>query len=1154
MSSSLNSLRTNIREHLKKCELDNAAFCMKASLVTVFATAESMERDMAYAPTEIASALSHHGMADEDNHLTDIYCVPCKFDNVPFVDTVGTGCKSEIDAALLRIETDFGGVEKGSVDEIVVYDEHDSSITWRRDATKKEEEWYQRCEKKRREIVAVLPLYVSDIRVESCIAQEKREKNYKKEAEKVKIAKGCNYRYRREVSTLLRLPKEDESGMGHTICKKWVYTMDAKDTCIDLTLHIELIFAKCTLNLEKSSITSMLDALLYILPQTQEPIQPTKQFVTKEDSTMSTDQHIQKLCDSANVGPHPVALCRSHVKMIREKDEFKLSEKTNGVRMLFVQFTNDKQAALQPFSRHLKNMRTGDNHTREDLTANTNLEKLGECVLDGELVWNMHFGCMVFMIFDAYALKGKNLTARTFNQRQRQLETVLSTDDDDHTDWRIPTFNEKDVESWLFKKLPFVVKRWVDAPMLYSQLAVHHDGANGIYNDGTAWYYHESDGYIAQPDKSLRSEEGKTLYKYKTPKDTSIDYRVDETMIGDLSSMAVSYPDAAMQKKNVSNVNWNDADKQRLRRRYPEGNAFMFCEFVYNGYWTPIFPRVDKMSANMSVTVVSTLAALKDHMTTEEFIIRMCASNVEETLRSFKEQEQHVFEYILENNISTTPQIQQETVHVRQPYLLADGYLALQPIELKKKTKGTIQAMGKCDDGISAETFVPARTFRNHAKRRVIEAMMKHTNEDDRLNQGCFSILDVGGDAGDRELWASQHDLLREKAPQFRETIWSVIDASQREVDHQNESFYDFKYKRQLAKAARTAYDTTLDKLNELGTSASNPQTAADVAGEVVGIAILLQVVGDKIINVKLENACKTAVAIVQETLLELSLDETKIRKSILAQHHQGDKKRSNAEMYKANAIESGVSDDAKTPDEVAEQIYADTVNQHQTEYYAAQLAGLAAGIRKAKLYTLDDLKAQFIKGNVDELIYSNSRHQEEWAKVPSQYTAVSCMFMLQYIASSEPTTKQLMSAFYHRLQEGCCIAICIPDSDVLSDRVAKYPPNALGIRLPSYLSGILNKEIWGQCYHRKSLTRGGPQTIERAEYLIPRRPFLHMVEYDVGFEIVYLRDFNELWKNWQPQTEDERLKETQYCAMVLRKPKNSNNAGPAPKQMRRTA
>lgn len=1179
-----NSLRANIRNHLNSEDLRQEYLGVKARLITVFATATDADRDMAYAPTEIAASISHHGAIDEEGLYlgVDMFCVPCSFRDVPYIDTIGTACKNEIDTALLRVEAKMPGIRIETKDERVVQNDKHPNITWRC-RLDNETGWYQRTELHKLETVTVLPMYTSDIRIESCTASEDHTQQdaYEQMVEELKARMGGSYTYKHEVSTLMFLPEEM---MNHVICKTWVYTMDVKGKCIDLTLNIDVLFDGDTIRSSvqdpQVAVTSMINALNCILPQTSEPIQPTQRFMKEEYSSKSTDYHIQKLCDSANVGPHPQALCRRHVQMIRDAD-FKISEKTNGFRMLLVQFKNDIEDAPE-FSRHLKNTRTGDVRIRTDLTNNEDLDMLGECVLDGELVWNLHFGCMVFMVFDVYALKGKKLTEFTFNQRQEQLEILFKqwhTDTGhDVNNWRIPTFSEIETKPWLFKKLPLVIKKWVDTSELYSELA--HHSMDGIYNDGTAWYHHESDGYIAQPaDKSLLSEEGKALYKYKIPEDTSVDYRVDENTLGDLGSMTVSYPNAAMRKINVGNVIWNDADKQRLKRRYPEDNTFMFCEFVYHGYWTPIFPRVDKMSANMSVTVMSTLGALKDHMTTDEFIIRMCSENVEATLARFDAETQEVFENILEDDNNkqlvldfayccknTTgivmrpadlPPRKRVTV-IRKQVNKEDIQVDKDDVRANYDANASKRGQGKDRKRSPTEAF---NDYHSYVKNAVISDMITNTSKGALVNNGLV-VLDIGGGAGpDRARWMQQHVQLRQIIPGFSTTQWNVIDSSEKELSKGKSLFHKiFEVKHSPEGIAKTAYYVTLTELNKLKNSTNNKHIAAAVAGEAVGISVLQQG------TFTIEEVIGTAVTTVQQTLHQgIAYDQVvenvyeHIRQTLRDRVVARPKK-----TLKDEAIAIGVryGQNAETPEQAKREMLSIAQCQKVKAKDAVQLAGLAAGVTEASICVPVGFVKQFVHGDADELIYSDPQYQQDWSKKSTQYTAISSMFMLHYLASSELRTKKVMQAFYDRLQAGCCIAICIPNSHAIIDWVngKRSDPNGVLDITTSYLSNQLQPGEWGQCYRFKLNVREDRQ-IDAAEYLIPLDLFSAMVR-EIGFEEVYPepKPFTspEFWDNWKTGHTHKRLAENQryisnlYCAVILKKPEDDDDTEPPPKQMRR--
>lgn len=367
-------------------------------------------------------------------------------------------------------------------------------------------------------------------------------------------------------------------------------------------------------------ISDIIRDIRKMLPLTLEPVKP--KYDEENEESMSKNEKdilstIMNACGGKNPGPQPIGLRRKHLDSILEKGEFKIGEKTNGMRALLYQYFDTHDGFNGTYKRRLKPR--GSRHTvgRVDLDRNHTLDNLGECVLDGELVWNMTHGCMVYMVFDAYGINGECIMKEPFVERQEKLKNRY--------DWVRSKIQKTENDDSL-TQMPVVLKEWHDPANLYGKVGQFIE--DGIFNryigtqdDGDFWYHHKTDGYIAQPaNKGVNR--GAVIYKFKTPEDTTIDYKITEEGLEDDGSYFIvsggNYGEII-----ESNVCWNEADMVRIRRRYPSGHKEFVCEFMYQGCWIPIFPRTEKTTPNKTDTVISSLDSLKDHLTDDEFMRKM---------------------------------------------------------------------------------------------------------------------------------------------------------------------------------------------------------------------------------------------------------------------------------------------------------------------------------------------------------------------------------------------------------------------------------------------------------------------------------------------------------------------------------------------------
>jgi hypothetical protein len=296
----------------------------------------------------------------------------------------------------------------------------------------------------------------------------------------------------------------------------------------------------------------------------------------------------------------------------KKRDRFLVSEKTNGLRVVFCSLLvcGEIRSALLRRDCTLS--------SRPDLPS---LDK--QLVLDGELVFDTKLNRMTFVAFDVLLFGCRNLAKVDFATRVMVLQSVSKLWGTDPT------------------TLPLVTKEWVPLSETNRRLESRMQTERGVRVFATDTNTHASDGFVLaskdlQLDKMGGCNWNGQLFKFKDPGELTVDLCINVEYLrrGLLTSELLVYHTCDRKRKrgdNVSDILHVDAiigphEATRILSILPPNRTNAVGEFYWkHSRWHFLFLRPDKRQANHPDTIKSTLVALQDHLSREQLLLQLCS-------------------------------------------------------------------------------------------------------------------------------------------------------------------------------------------------------------------------------------------------------------------------------------------------------------------------------------------------------------------------------------------------------------------------------------------------------------------------------------------------------------------------------------------------
>lgn len=323
------------------------------------------------------------------------------------------------------------------------------------------------------------------------------------------------------------------------------------------------------------------------------------------------------------LGSMPLNMSRRNLLRL-QREEYFVTEKSDGVRyLMYIVPSISSGAATAVFVD-----RAGSLFRPPGAEAIAAGLKTGT-VLDGEIVFNLHYRFSVFLVFDILSNEGESCAHLPFASRMEMIRGAIMSKCG-KIDYSSHSSAQTERPMWIIRK-----KFWPKKDI--KQLISHLVSVRGtrVYKESDR-RYHKSDGIIFQPNAPYVFGTDVTVVKWKWPELVSVDLQVVPNRRKNVSnepSLMAEGPDQTLVDccmRGRSHVGLGKFDTYRLLADVEDSVSRVhiaevsFCPNV--GLWSYFQLREDKTSPNFINTVLCIIMEQAENVDLDELVSRILSS------------------------------------------------------------------------------------------------------------------------------------------------------------------------------------------------------------------------------------------------------------------------------------------------------------------------------------------------------------------------------------------------------------------------------------------------------------------------------------------------------------------------------------------------